>query len=154
MKKYLLLLLLLPLGLLAKPADVQRMPTSYEVQQIAFVLNTLANSSGPSLLFKKSALQKAGHQTGAVHPLRWMEVGLTDPHLKAQMKRIRQKPMVWKNFSQDMGASFERQWQSGTFNEEEIDAYATSIGVDPSGLRQAAAQGNWRKFIEISVDES
>ncbi len=155
--KFWTLLLFSLIAVTALPAQ-QRPCDAYPVEinatekaDIAYIITTLANKKGVALLFKRSALNAAGDRVNHVHSLKFLEVIFTDPKLKADMKKIHNKSFVWRNFMDGMCGSLQRQADAGNMTEEQIDAFAKAVKVDPKLLYPLVKERNWNKFVETLI---
>lgn len=152
MRRFLFLLCLW--SIIAAPAyaaslpDYYAAPTDQEKADIRFIILTLSNKSGLSLLFERSALEQAGSRTRDVHPLRFLCYVFTDPQLRSAIGRI--QGIAWNRFSKDMGDSLARQAANANLTPEILSDFSKQIGFVEPKLSPNATGSDWQRFIQAA----
>lgn len=126
--------------------------TPQERATISDIVLTLANTSYPKLLLKKGELDRKGAQIDHVHPLRHLACIFTDEQLKAGIRNIREKKLVWRSYVNGLGSSLTEESQRDNLKEGYILDFAQMVGINPSLIWPLINERRWRDFIEVLID--
>ncbi len=147
MKKWIIFALLwtIPLFSAEGKRDYFTQLTPQEAKDIQFIVTTLGNTSAVGLLFKKSALEKAGDRIGQVHPLRFFGYVMSHPQLKASFANI--KGMAWNNFEDGMVGSLKKADSRNNLNAEMVNDFARQSHLDASTVQGFVKHKQWKQLI-------
>ena len=134
-----------------------RLPNAEQKQAIDYMITTLGNSGVFSLAGQKKKLKAEGDKTADLHPLRVFLYIFQNPKLRADLKKMRGRSMVWKNFMHGQpdgwDNTFNAQADLGNMTEAEVDAYAQALNINPAPLWTQVQARNWTGLIDATFKE-
>lgn len=123
-----------------------------EKNDISYIVNTLGTASTLSLATKKGALEAAGDRTKQIHPLRFICTILTDPALKINMRKARERTsLVWPPFRDGLIASIEEEVKKNNMRLEFIVDIAHALNIEVGVLRSHFIGRNWSEFLDVCI---
>lgn len=121
--------------------------TQSESQGIAFIIKTVATKPAVMLLFEKGALDKAGEQIVAVHPLRFWKEAFIRPDLRLKLGQM------WGiskgRFIESFGDSFEQMKNMGMIYEEQVLDFSSVTGIPKETLETLIRRSQWSQMINM-----
>jgi hypothetical protein len=139
----------------AVPYD--RMPNAEQKAAINYMITTLGNAGVFSLAGKRSTLKAEGDKTATLHPLRVFLYIFENPKLRADLKKMRSRSMVWRNFMHGQpdgwDNTFNAQANLGNMKEAYINDYAETLGIAPGPLWAQVEKRDWTGLIDITFKE-
>lgn len=126
--------------------------TEQDKKNITFIISTLSGKSSVQLMFKKSALEKAGDEVEHVHPLKFLAFVFSSDSLKEQAKNITGVP--WSRFSGDMSKSLSDAAKGGQMSEETVKQFAKAVGMDVSVIEPLIKEQQWKQLVNTVKEKS
>lgn len=120
--------------------------------QIAYIVRTCANKPTPTLLFYKSALEKAGATLDHLHPFRFLEAIFTDDELIVGVRVIRKKDWVWGDFFGGLKGSLTEESARDNVKLEHIIDFSQKLRIDPNLIIPALNNKQWSEFADILIE--
>lgn len=128
--------------------------TKADAETIYEIIDTLG-SSGLWKLYKiEDDMVELGTQIQHVHPLKFLEVVFTDPHLKDCMVKTEDSFFKWRGFMKGSGkspgfiAKCEREYDKDNFAPY-IDDFCKAVKADPEQVRDLIERKKWETLIRI-----
>ncbi len=125
--------------------------SSDKMINIRFIITTLAESNTATIAWQMSALNQAGKQIKDVPPLELIKIILQDPDLKAKVLQIRDKPLVWSQFQQNIQTALAAEYAANRLNMQMIKIFCSNLSLDFSKVNKTIASQKWAEFIELCV---
>lgn len=126
--------------------------TADEKSTIAYIVNTLANNSYTRLLLMKGDLDRAGAKVDHVHPLRHLAAIFTDEQLKVNIRNIKKKSLVWKNYVSGLGNSLSEEAARNNLTNDFVEDFARTLKLEPSQVQPMIGQQSWSNLIDYLID--
>lgn len=126
--------------------------TADEKSTIAYIVNTLANNSYARLLLMKGDLDRAGAKIDHVHPLRHIAAIFSDEQLKVNIRNIKKKSLVWKNYVSGLGNSLSEEAARNNLTSDFVEDFARTLKLDPSHVQPMIGQQSWSSLIDYLID--
>jgi hypothetical protein len=123
---------------------------SNQKNDIRYIINTLANNSGLSLLFKKSSLERAGNRTGSIHPLAYLAFMFSDSEIKGQVKYIGNT--AWQRFVSSFGRSLSNSVKRNNMTDEMIKDFCEKTGISVKDAKPLIDNEKWWKLMDLLID--
>jgi hypothetical protein len=143
-----------PLSSLPSPRDYYQGVSPDERKQIRFIVDTLANSNLASICFHQNDLNAAGDRIGNMHPFRFLEVLLADPHVRKGVLKIRQRSLIWPKFYEGIRGSLSAEAHRHNLRTDHIEAFALSIHQDPHWMTPLISHQQWEHLVEGLLERS
>jgi hypothetical protein len=123
--------------------------TPAEAADIAYILKTLANKSGPAIYLEVSSLEKAGDRINHVHPFFFLSTIFTNEELKVCVKNLKGK--CKEGFLDGIVPSLAE--ENGRNNLMQfVDDFAARVQVDPNEIRPLLQAGKWERFVNFLIN--
>lgn len=126
--------------------------TPEEKSDLAYITNTLARNSLPSIATSKSSIKKAGDRIDHLHPLRFLMAIFTDEELKANISAIRSRGWVWDKFYDGLEGSLKQESKKENMRIEFIIDFASTIGINASLIQTPIQENRWKDFVNLLID--
>lgn len=123
-----------------------------DVDDISFILGTMAKSSLISIATQRSALKRAGERIDHLHPLRFLEAIFSSEELKAYVAAVRNKSFVWKEFLSGIVGSLEDESKNKNLTQEQLREFATKFHLDLNPLMPLIKEKKWKEFVNQLID--
>lgn len=132
-------------------------PTAQDKIDIAYIINTMANTNLLKIGSMESSLQKAGGRIDRVHPLQFLTYVFTEEELKVSMRNLQGRSFVWKGFLRGKdgksGIVDTLQYEDGLGNvAPHAKHFANAIGIDVNLILPLMQNGKWEKFIDKLIE--
>lgn len=122
--------------------------TQSNIDDINFIVKTLATHSKIGLAGYESSLKKAGKNIDKVHPLRFLQCIFTSEELKGYASVIRGNGgYIWKKFLGGFVKTFKEEMKAGNVPENFILDFASQIKIDVNLIYPAYKAQNWDEFV-------
>lgn len=126
--------------------------TAAEKADLAYIANTLGQSSLAGIATSKSSLKKAGDRIDHLHPLRFLMTIFTDEELKADISAIRSRGWIWDKFFDGLEGSLREESKKDNIRQEFITDFAHVVGINASLIEPAIQEKKWKEFVDILID--
>jgi hypothetical protein len=124
-----------------------------ERKDIAFIVNTLSKESLIDIGRARSTLKRAGSRIDHLHPFRFLMVVFGDEELKAGAHAIRDRGgWIWSGFLDGIMGSLKEEAKNKNLLQFTSD-FADHVKIDSELILPSLKDGNWRKFVDILIDE-
>lgn len=120
--------------------------TEQDRANIHEIISTVAEKNKLSLLFQQNYLREKGAQINHVHPLRFLGVIFSDPHLKTCMFYIWDDYFKRNSFMADLAAALTREADKGKLHPYLSD-FAKEIRLPPEALKSYFDSREWENFV-------
>ncbi len=114
--------------------------------RIIELVSTVAESSKLSLLFNQSHLKEIGSQINHVHPMKFLSIVFSNPHLKGCMFFIWDDYFKRTEFMDGLGASLSREADKGKLLLY-LDEFAAEIGASAGALKTFIDVRDWDNLV-------
>lgn len=123
-----------------------------DMEDLTFILGTMAKSSLISIATQRSSLKRAGERIDHLHPLRFMEMIFSNEELKAYVAAVRNKSFVWKEFLRGIVGSLEDESKNKNLTSEQLKDFSKRTNVDLSPLMPLIKEKKWKEFVNQLID--
>jgi len=127
--------------------------TPSEVTDVNYIVTTLSEKSMLGLLGAKSGLNERGDRLRHLHPLEFLAVIFTDPTRAKNIKIVRGRGMVWKDFISSLRDSLDKEAALNNFQEDVIVDFAKRVNIDPAAIKPSIKNKNWDSLVDILISE-
>lgn len=110
------------------------------------IISTVAEKNKLSLLFQQNYLREKGAQIAHVHPLRFLGVIFSDPHLKTCMFYIWDDYFKRTSFMADLAAALTREADKGKLHPYLSD-FCKEVGAKPESVKMFFDLRDWENFV-------
>lgn len=122
-----------------------------EMQDIRYIILTLANKSIASILGHKSSLEAAGGRIDHIHPLRFLCYVFSDEELKVGIHNIKNKRWVWKDFIGGIKESLNHESNFQNMQEEYISNFSQIVEINMQLIHPTIQKRHWDEFIDTLI---
>jgi len=124
--------------------------TEQNKTDIAFIVNSLANSSLIKLGIIKSKLEDAGDRLDPVHTLQFIACIFSNEELKASMQNLEKSSYVWKKFIKGLSDSLT---EDDALNNVLVHAqdFANKVGIDVNLVLSSIKAGQWESLVKVLI---
>ncbi|ACZ32761.1 putative lipoprotein [Chlamydia pneumoniae LPCoLN] len=120
-------------------------------RDLSFVVSSAAEKSSISLALSQGEIKDALYRIREVHPLALIEALAENPALIEGMKKMQGRDWIWNFFLTQLSEVFSQAWSQGVITEEDIAAFASTLGLD-SGTVASIVQGErWPELVDIVI---
>lgn len=120
-------------------------------RDLSFVVSSAAEKSSISLALSRGEIKDALYRIREVHPLALIEALAENPALIEGMKKMQGRDWIWNLFLTQLSEVFSQAWSQGVISEEDIAAFASTLGLD-SGTVASIVQGErWPELVDIVI---
>ncbi|AAD19013.1 hypothetical protein CpB0904 [Chlamydia pneumoniae TW-183] len=120
-------------------------------RDLSFVVSSAAEKSSISLALSQGEIKDALYRIREVHPLALIEALAENPALIEGMKKMQGRDWIWNLFLTQLSEVFSQAWSQGVISEEDIAAFASTLGLD-SGTVASIVQGErWPELVDIVI---
>lgn len=123
-----------------------------DVDDLTFILSTMAKSSLAGIATKRSDLKRAGERIEHLHPYRFLEIIFTNEELKAYVAAVRGRAFVWKEFLNGLEGSFEDEWKNKNVTTEQLKDFSNRVGLDHNLLQPYVKDQRWKDLVNKLID--
>lgn len=110
------------------------------------IVSTVAEKNKLSLLFQQSYLREKGAQINHVHPLKFLGVIFSNPHLKTCMFYIWDDYFKRNSFMADLSAALTREADKGKLHPYLSD-FSKEVGVPAEAIKSYFDSRDWENFV-------
>lgn len=125
--------------------------TETDQQNIAFIIQTMADNGKLSLLFKQSELKRIGAEINHVHPLKFLETIFSNPALKACMKEIHNDYFKWNGFLDGLVPSLTNHANQGKLGQYLKDFSMQTNGI-PEEVDSYFKSKDWENLVRYLMN--
>lgn len=129
--------------------DVQ--PTGDEREFVFYIVNTLGNKSLDKIWRAESSLKRAGDKIDHLHPLRFLEIVFTDEELKAAIRNLKNKRLVWSQFKGGLYGSLTEEAGRGNLTEDQVLDFTNNIGIDIAIIYPSILKADWDEMLTLLI---
>lgn len=129
-----------------------------ERADIAYIVNTLADTFEPKLFFYQTELQAAGARIAHVHPLNFLGTIFRDEVLKVKIRMVKKKSIAWKNFVNGVSTTMQEELGRNNLTREMMQDFAERVGVNPNFFYPFLKTQLWEQMViclmnQLSYDD-
>jgi hypothetical protein len=136
---------------LGHPREFSAEPSGRDVEDVRYIVLTLANRSVLGIAKDKDLVEKAGDRIDHLHPLKFLQVIFTDDELKVGVKNIREKGWLWSSFIDGIAITLEVESRIGNLTGQMIGHFANTVGVKAHDLMSYSKEGAWEKMVDYLI---
>lgn len=131
--------------------------TAEEAKIIYQIIDTVGNLGYLKLILKKGELADLGNKVQHVHPLKFLETVLTNPHLKESMVKVMGSIFTREGFLDGSGnapgfvAKCNREAARNNF-ESYIVGFCQVVKVHPEQVRSLVEKREWEKLVKFLIN--
>lgn len=118
-----------------------------EKKEIAYIVETLGNSSLVKIAKAKSSLEKSGKVIDNVHPLKFLSHVFSTEKLKAATHNIYGRSWVWSTFCKGIIGSLEEENNRDNLLPFIAD-FSSTVQINSEEIYPIAKRKQWKDFIE------
>jgi len=126
--------------------------TEHQAKVIEELVETMANSSVFTLLFKKAHLQELAKQLRLVSSTQFLGYVCNHPHLVKGMKNILKSKTKWDNLTRSTVRGLKK--ESATTLFDDIPSFAEFTNADAEVLTMLAEREEWNSFIVHLLEQN
>lgn len=126
-------------------------PTDEERELVFYVVNTLGNKSLPKVWKAKSSLKKAGDKIDHIHPLRFLEIVFTDEELKASIRNLRNRDLIWSEFKGGLFGSLAEEAKRHNLTPEQLQDFGVNVGIDINIVYPSILKADWDEMLSLLI---
>ena len=127
--------------------------TEEDVQNIAFILTTMAENGKLALLLRTQELRRIGDAILHVHPFRFLGLVFANPTLKTCIKEISNDYFKWGELMGGIGVSLTAQADRGKLDCY-LNDFAKEIDIDPALLQGFIASRSWENLVAFLMSDN
>lgn len=130
-----------------RPYDVDL--TISQVEDLHFILKTMAQNSILSLFGYKTELERAKARLDAVHPLKSIEAIYHSEELFGYLETLAiRQGLVWTRFFTGYATKLQEELDVGNLTHEHLELFAASLGLDIDKLTPIVQKNAWERFFQ------
>lgn len=118
-----------------------------EIEDIQYIVNTLADTSAIGLLGKKGELKRRGEQVRPVNILKFLAIMVEDPQMKTALSTIKKSNLKWSNFRDGLEKSFVKGLGKGEV-QPYLPNYCHTFKLDQAHVQALIDESKWDKLID------
>lgn len=126
-------------------------PTDEERELVFYVVNTLGNKSLAKVWKSKSSLKRAGDKIDHIHPLRFLEIVFTDEELKASIRNLRNRDLIWSEFKGGLFGSLAEEAKRNNLTDEQLQDFGQNIGIDITIVYPSILKADWDEMLSLLI---
>jgi len=145
---------------MAKDAYSQLLITDEEIQIIYEIIDTIAKSNVAKLLVNQSEMEEKGRKISQVHPMKFLGVVFSNPHLKKCMAKIHDGAFLnsfkWSGFFD--GSSNQKGFAQKMDEEAKknnllkyVPGFAKAVKASPDQIRVFILKKEWEKLVKYLI---
>lgn len=136
-----------------KPRNYFYSHSQADVDDISFIVQTLANHKTIELAKYKSELKSKGKNVDHVHPLRFLQIICVDSVLKDCAFSIKANGgYIWQKFLDGIVTSLKDEMKLLNLPLDYIADFAVIIGIDVNLILPTYASQKWVDFVSVVID--
>ncbi len=120
--------------------------TEQDRANIYEIVSTVGEKGKIALLFNQAYLREKGAQINHVHPLKFLGVIFSNPHLKMCMAYIWDDYFKRNNFLTDLSAALSREADRGKLHPY-LNDFAKEVNVPPESIKGYFDSRDWANFL-------
>jgi hypothetical protein len=121
--------------------------TDEDAGKINRLISVMGENGKVVLLMKyQKELRRIGREIDHVHPLKFIYVIMSDPHLKSSLKKVYSDYFKWTNFMDGLGNGLTSQNKQGKISIY-LDDFAKSLGISRESLQNYVDKQEWENLI-------
>ena len=118
-----------------------------DVQKITRLVSVMGENGKVVLLFKyQKELRQIGREIDHVHPLKFITVIMSDPHLKSCIKQVHSDYFKWTNFLDGLGNGLTSQHSQNKISVY-LNDFAKGLGLAPESLQKYVEKQDWENML-------
>lgn len=126
--------------------------TNEDVQKITRLISVMGENGKLTLLLKyQKELRQIGREIEHVHPLKFLSVILTNPHLKSCMREVHSDYFKWTNFLDGIGNGLSSQHKQGKVSVY-LNDFAQTVGVSVESLQPYVQSHDWENMLVYLIN--
>lgn len=131
--------------------------TESEAKMIYQIIDSLGNLGLGKLFFRQSEMEALGNKVQHVHPLKFLEMVLLDPHLKEAMLKAESSTFKWRGFlngssgSPGFVAKCNREADRNNFAPY-IIGFCQVVKAHPEQVRPFIERRDWEKLVRFLIN--
>jgi hypothetical protein len=127
--------------------------TLEDVQNISRLISVMGENGKVVLLFKyQRELRQIGRKIEHVHPLKFISVVISDPHLRSCMKQIHSDYFKWSNLMDGLGNGLSSQNMQGKVSIF-LNDFAKAVNVAPESLQKFVDREDWENMLIFLINQ-
>lgn len=134
----------------AAPRNYNTPLTDQNKKDMAFIVNTLGNSSLLKLGTLKSSLESAGDRIDSVHTLQFIAYIFTNEELKTSIRNLQKSSYIWNKFINGLSESLTEDNALNNVIGFAPD-FANRVGIDVNLILPSIKSGQWEKLVTILI---
>lgn len=131
--------------------DYNEIPSKEDVENLNYIIKTLATKNPIQLAFSSSELNDRGDKIMHLHPLKFLTIILTDPDNLKYVKAIRDKTLAWNGFIRNLRKSLKEETDKHNLTYEQVADFSNVIGVDVNLLWPDIENKRWTAFTDKAI---
>lgn len=124
--------------------------TQQERDKIFKLISNMGTLPWPKLLLKKNAMEKLGDDIDHVHPMRFLGVIFSNPHLKYCMGEVEKSGLKWGRFIKGLSKKMKKNHEMGNILPH-ITGFAEETGVDPDQCYEYLIKKDYEGFVRYLI---
>ncbi len=125
--------------------------TETDKQNIAYIIQTMAENGKLSLLFKQSELKRVGAEINHVHPLKFLEAIFSNPDLKVCMRDIHHDYFKWNGFMDGLVPSLTNHMNQGKLMQY-VNEFAMKTNAVPEEIIPYFQSRDWENLVRYLMN--
>jgi len=122
--------------------------TAEDEEIIKELVTSIADNSKVTLLLKQNYFKSLGSQINHVHPLKFLSVSLSTPHLKSCLAVIFDDYFKRNGFMDGLGASLTRETEKGKI-EKHFHPFAREINMPVAKIKPFFQNQDWEDWFVV-----
>ena len=125
--------------------------TDKERGKIFTLISNMGTLSWPKLILKKKKLDKIGKDIDHVHPLRFLSVVFSQPHLKSCMREVAGSSLKWNRFIKGLSEKLKKNAKANNLMKH-VTGFAETVGADPYECYNYLIKQDWEGFVRYLIN--
>jgi hypothetical protein len=123
-----------------------------EKKDIRFIISFLAKEDNYiNIMIARGRLEAAGDRIDHLHPLRFLMTVFSDEELKALIRNVRSKGLVWNPFVGGLKASLATETSIGNMKPEYIQHFSEKLNISPNLISDSIYSEMWDEFVDLLI---
>jgi len=122
--------------------------TKDAVDDIRFILDSLANKTFSQLLSIRVQLLEALESIEEVHPLHFISTAFQDSEMTENLHRIKDKEWLWRHFFGKIKQLLNQEVEVDNMQPESVQLFAEQLGLETNEIIEYAMQADWDTLVD------